>query len=244
MRKTKKSAAVERSFGADKMPTHRSSAELRNVNANSKIPRRLAPLEHIKILYKGAAKKQDSKATIHEKKDLMRLVRQIHARRNKPQRKLVLSELAKTADVNASRLSSKLDHAKVERRALEQAVNINARKFNTLTDSVAKDKLQIQTMLDALALIERDVKALRAAEKASTAETLRIEELRVLVAETDQKINVELFKKAQLTHMSRRLRHNLVAYESHINDLNLAIEASGREIAEVSVSFCFRCAST
>lgn len=205
------------------------------MNANSKIPRRLAPLEHIKILYKGAAKKQDGKATIHEKKDLMRLVRQIHARRNKPQRKLVLSELAKTSEVNASRLSTKLDLAKEERKTLEAQININARKFNTLTDSVAKDKLQIQTMLDSLALIERDVKALRAAEKASTAETLRIEELRVLVAETDKKINVELFKKAQLTHMSRRLKHNLVAYESHINDLNLAIESSSREIAEVEV---------
>ena len=229
---TKKSVA---GFGAEKAPTHRSSAELRNISANSKIPRRLAPLEHIKILYKGASKKQDAKATIHEKKDLMRLVRQIHAKRNKPQRKLVLSELAKTSDVNASRLSTKLSAAKHERQSLEQTLNINARKFNTLTDSVARDKMQIQTMLDSLALIERDVKALRAAEKASTAETLRIEELRQLVAATDKKINVELFSKAQLTHMSRRLRHNLVAYESHINDLNLAIDSSGREINEVEV---------
>lgn len=224
-----------RNFGSEQLPKHRSSAELRNISANSKIPRRLAPLEHIKILYKGAAKKQDAKATIHEKKDLMRLVREIHNKRNKPQRKLMLSELAKTSDMNASRLSVKLNTAKQEKRTLEANVNNKARQYNTLKDSVARDKSLIQTMLDDLALIERDVKALRAAEQASTTETLRIEELRMLVADTDKKINVELFNKAQLTHMARRLRHNLVAYESHINDLNLAIEASSREIVEVEV---------
>lgn len=233
--KKTKGHAPDNSFGVNRPLQHRSAQELRNVNANSKIPRRLAPLEHIKILYQGASKKQDSKATIHEKKDLMRLVRQIHARRNRPQRKLQLSELSKTSDVNASRLSTKLDLAKEERKTLEATVNNNARKYNTLRDSVAKDKTLIETMLDDLALLERDVKALRAAEKASTQETIRIEDLRKLVADTDIKINVELFQKAQLTHMSRRLRHNLVAYESHINDLNLAIDSAGREIAEVEL---------
>lgn len=76
---------------------------------------------------------------------------------------------------------------------------------------------------------------MRASENASTKETRKIAELKRRIAAQDNSIAAEKFLRDQLQHMHRRLKHNMVAYNSHINDLQSALEASTRELGEVQL---------
>jgi chromosome segregation ATPase len=219
-------------FGVTKELRHQTTADLRKVTAQTKIPRRLAPLDHIKILYKGASGKMSNakQAPIKQKKDLMHIVRRIHAERNAPRKKtLATMKRAKVSLID----QDTFDSGQAEINNLEQTVNRSARKYNTLVRDVEVKKGQIDKLLDQMAIIQREVQSLRASENADTAETKQIKALEEAIKVQNQKIELELFLKAQLEHMYRRLKHNMVAYNSHINDLQTALDASTRELNEV-----------
>jgi len=223
-------------------------------------PKRLAPLDHIKTLYDGAAASLTGE--IATKKDLVDAVKEMNASgtgvqsptsaaedavsiSNSKQRNSSLSGKASTKGNrnnaaakpprkrNRIKIPTSNVRIKSAKEILQETLNTNSRKYNELkVTSEVKDQ-ELKKMVDELEGLRIENASLIKMEKHETADTSKLDELQGLIDEESEVLDQRLHRKRVLKHMKDRLDKNQVAFNAHIRTMEEALEASKREFDEV-----------
>lgn len=199
--------------------------------ASSGSPRRLQPIDHIRVLYEGAMASMDlsTPKVIMQKKDLIDALR-----RKAPSRRGVGGKMTLSKSVNESALLEVgVSSGKGEIENLQECVNIHARRYNNLKSKCEKKQAEVDRLMDELAVLDKEIDSLRKMENNDTPETVRIQELRQHIKDVEAEIEGKLFRRQQLDHMTRRLQHDEVIYEGKVREMEDALDVSKKEFEEV-----------
>ena len=207
-------------------------------------PRRLAPLDHIKVLYEGVNKSSSAKGgrkqRIMHKKDLLDAVRSMQgpskgARRRDGTAVPVIDDEGPDPLAAAMTAASAAGKGKSTLEVLQESVNVNARRYNEIKMTVEKQMNVLEKRLAELRDLQVDNEALQKMEKAQTPDSRRIVELKAQIEGVEDEINEKARYRRSLEHMAKRLRANQVAFDAHIKGMEEALAASKREFDEVKL---------
>ena len=206
----------------------------RSARHGQQVPRRLAPIDHMRALYEGAAKSMDPDrpCTIIHKKDLINAVRRVSPTNRDRSPKIVLKKNNAggrhgiVSEVNGNAGKSEITN-------LEECINIHARRYNNLKSKCEKKQREVDLLMDQLGGLDKEIESLQKMEKNDTPETIRIQELRKKIKEVEGEIEGKLFVRKQLEFMLRRLREGEVVMDAKVRNMEDALDASKKEYEEV-----------
>eukprot|EP00949_MAST-11_sp_MAST-11-sp1_P003336 g3336.t1 len=120
-------------------------------------------------------------------------------------------------------------------KALEQGVNLHARRYNELKLAADKKQNELEKMLDKLHGLELENKSLRDMQSAKTAEAARIQKLTLECKEIQTSMDQKVMYRQQLNHMHQRLQDNVMKFGTHIKQMEGAMESAKKEYQEVKL---------
>ncbi|CAK4106371.1 unnamed protein product, partial [Aphanomyces euteiches] len=118
---------------------------------------------------------------------------------------------------------------------LEDGVHTNARKYNERKQIAAAKEKELNLLVDEYKTMLLETEEL---DKIHNQESTGAKEIQRLNAEIDEcmlSMEEKMHSRRQLEHMIRRLQSNQVKFDSHIQAMSVAVEASAREAEEVRV---------
>lgn len=207
----------------------------RKHGSTQQIPRRLAPIDHVRALYEGAVKSMDPDrpCNIAHKKDLIEAVRRVSPTNRDRSPKIVIKKNNAVGGRHGVVTDLEGNAGKSEITNLEDCINIHARRFNNLKSKCDKKQQEVDKLMDQLAGLDKEIESLQKMEKNNTPETIRIQELRKKINEVQGEIEGKLFVRKQLEFMLRRLRDNEVVMDSKVRNMEDALDAAKKEYEEV-----------
>jgi chromosome segregation ATPase len=210
----------------------------RSSRHGQQVPRRLAPIDHVRALYEGAVKSMDPDrpcAIVH-KKDLIDAVRRVSPTNRDRSPKIVLKKNnAGGGGGGHGKSVTDLEGnaGKSEITNLEECINVHARRYNNLKAKCEKKQHEVDRLMDQLAGLDKEIESLQKMEKNDTPETVRIQELRKKIKEVEGEIEGKRFVRQQLEFMLRRLRDDEVVMNAKVLNMEDALDASKKEYGEV-----------
>eukprot|EP00938_MAST-03A_sp_MAST-3A-sp1_P003445 g3445.t1 len=149
----------------------------RNARHGQQVPRRLAPIDHVRALYEGAVKSMDPDrpCTIVHKKDLIDAVRRVSPTNRDRSPKIVLKKNnaggrhGAVTELNGNAGKSEITN-------LEECINVHARRYNNLKAKCEKKQREVDLLMDQLGGLDKEIELSKmidltiAAEKQSAQE--------------------------------------------------------------------------
>lgn len=120
-------------------------------------------------------------------------------------------------------------------RALEQGVNMHARRYNELKVQADAKQRSLEKLLDSLHSLEIENTALKNMQSAKTAEAARIKRLRAECKQIQESMENKAQYRAQLDHMHERLTSNVMKFGVHIKAMEEQLRSSRKEHKEVKL---------
>jgi len=120
-------------------------------------------------------------------------------------------------------------------RALEQGVNMHARRYNELKVQADLKQRELEKLLDKLHALEIENTALKNMQSAKTTEAARIKKLEHECKEIQTSMENKSVYRSQLDHMHGRLTSNVMKFGSHIKAMEEQLRTSRKEHKEVGL---------
>ena len=119
--------------------------------------------------------------------------------------------------------------------ALEQGVNMHARRYNELKVQADLKQRDLEKLLDKLHALEIENTALKNMQSAKTTEAARIQKLEEECKDIQGSMENKSVYRSQLDHMHGRLTSNVMKFGAHIKAMEDQLRSSRKEHKEVGL---------
>jgi len=198
--------------------------------------KKLTPIEHAKAQFELSNPGSTNKSKrIFQKKDLVDAVRKVQTVRcnTSPQTTDLISRDPSKSSILAE--PEVRNPASREVEFLEEGVNHNARKFNDMKMMADKKQQELDKLIDIHKELKMENHALSKIKNKQTTDATKIGQLTKEIEKVQIDMENKMFVRKQLEHMTRRLTGKQFSYDSHINSMEEALQASTKEYEEVKL---------
>ncbi|EQC26551.1 hypothetical protein SDRG_15643 [Saprolegnia diclina VS20] len=174
---------------------------------------------------------------IFQRKDLVEAVRRVNSPIVLPSRFESTSSLGSSSSlgsVHGDGPESSSDSNK-DVATLEDGVNLNARKYNERKRVADAKEKELSTLVDQYRAMQIETDELDRIQNQESHGAKEIQRLNTEIEECMLSMEEKMHTRRQLEHMIRRLQTNQIKFDSHIQAMSVAVEASAREAEEVRI---------
>ncbi|OQR93543.1 hypothetical protein ACHHYP_02476 [Achlya hypogyna] len=118
---------------------------------------------------------------------------------------------------------------------LEDGVNLNARKYNERKRVADAREKELVAIMDQFKSMQIETDELGRIQNQESHGAKEIQRLNTDIEECMLSMEEKMHTRRQLEHMIRRLQTNQIKFDSHIQAMSVAVEASAREAEEVRI---------